>query len=426
LRNFANTEFKLNYMLNTNGKKKFRIRITGFETKPAASFQFNPLNWRRHGDVQRDALRTMLGDVGWVQGVIENRRTGNLIDGHARIEEALRDDPKQLVPYLVVDLSPAEERAVLATLDPIGALAEVDQAALDLLYDQTIVAMPGLEQLLGVLHLDGEQRDLHYVEPDLDHAAELTRKWKTARGQMWTVGRHRLMCGDSTSDLDVGRLCGQVRAQLVFTDPPYGVNYTGGVVGKRAGLVGDKKNAQASLYAAACRMAFDFSDDQAPIYLWQGGLFGSGHAVMNALDAAGYKIRNEIVWHKNNAQFGALSAQYKQKHELCYYCIKLNGQAPRWYGPNNEITVWNIDRAVANEYHPTQKPVELAHRAIQNSSASGDCVLDLFLGSGSTMIAAENLNRRCYAMEIDPAYCAVVLDRITTAFPKLKIQKSRE
>jgi hypothetical protein len=144
-------------MVNTNGKKpKFRIRITGFETKPAASFQFNPLNWRRHGDTQRDALRTMLGDVGWVQGVIENKRTGNLIDGHARIEEALRDDPKQLVPYLVVDLSPAEERAVLATLDPIGALAETDPAAVDQLYKETIAEMPDLDALLRTLHYEAE------------------------------------------------------------------------------------------------------------------------------------------------------------------------------------------------------------------------------------------------------------------------------
>jgi len=142
-------------MATTNGKpKKFRIRITGFEQKPASAFKFNPLNFRRHGDAQRDALRTMLGDVGWVQGVIENKRTGNLIDGHARIEEALRDDPKQKVPYLVVDLSPAEEKAVLATLDPIGAMAEVDQATLDLLYRETILGMPGLEQLLTALHYD--------------------------------------------------------------------------------------------------------------------------------------------------------------------------------------------------------------------------------------------------------------------------------
>ena len=117
-----------------NGKPKFKIQLQGTKTKPARAFKFNPLNYRLHGDAQRAALRTMLGDVGWVGAVLENKRTGNLIDGHARIEEALRDDPDRPVPYLVVDLTPAEEKAVLATLDPIGAMADVDPDLLDQLY----------------------------------------------------------------------------------------------------------------------------------------------------------------------------------------------------------------------------------------------------------------------------------------------------
>jgi hypothetical protein len=148
-------------MATSNGRKakKFRIRITGFETKPASAFKFNALNWRRHGDDQRAALRTMLGDVGWVQGVIENKRTGNLIDGHARIEAALADDPQQAVPYLVVDLSPAEEKAVLATLDPIGAMAETDPEVVAQLYKETIADMPALEELLTSLHYEDEPDD---------------------------------------------------------------------------------------------------------------------------------------------------------------------------------------------------------------------------------------------------------------------------
>jgi hypothetical protein len=135
-------------------QKKFRIRIAGFETKAARAFRFHPLNFRRHGAEQRAALRTMLGDVGWVQGVIENRRTGNLIDGHARIEEALRDDPEQSVPYVLVDLTRREEKAVLATLDQIGAMAETDPTALAALYQETIAGMPRLGELLQALHGD--------------------------------------------------------------------------------------------------------------------------------------------------------------------------------------------------------------------------------------------------------------------------------
>ena len=123
-------------------------------------------------------------------------------------------------------------------------------------------------------------------------------------------------------------------------------------------------------------------------------------------------IRCELVWNKNLAQFGALSAQYHQKHEPCYYLHK-RGKAPAWYGPTNEVTVWDVDRATVNEFHPTQKPAELAARALRNSSEKDDVVLDLFLGSGSTMCAAEVGKRRCYALEIEPKYVAVALERLS-------------
>jgi hypothetical protein len=167
---------------------KFRIRIKGFETKAAGAFKFNPLNYRRHGEAQRAALRTMLGDVGWVQGVIENKRTGNLIDGHARIEEVLKDDPDQLVPYLVVDLSPAEERAVLATLDPIAGMAEVDPGTLDQLFQETIAEMPALEDLLSTLHSDtldqnGAGEDKRTVEFNSTPVFKIVIECRSARQQ---------------------------------------------------------------------------------------------------------------------------------------------------------------------------------------------------------------------------------------------------
>ena len=122
------------------------------------------------------------------------------------------------------------------------------------------------------------------------------------------------------------------------------------------------------------------------------------------------------------AQFGALSAQYKQKHEPCYYCFK-KGKTARWFGPTNEVTVWDADRASVNEFHPTQKPVEIAVRAMRNSSEGGDVIWDGFLGSGTTMVACQNLNRKCRGIEISPAYCAVILQRMTDAFPGIKIKR---
>jgi len=134
-------------------------------------------------------------------------------------------------------------------------------------------------------------------------------------------------------------------------------------------------------------------------------------AAAAAAAAAGYEIRCELVWNKNQAQYGALSAQYKQKHEPFYYCHK-SGKAPRWFGPTNEVTVWDCDRASVNEHHPTQKPPELIARAIRNSSEPKQVVCDWFLGSGTTMVAAEQLDRTCYGIEIEPKYVAVALQRM--------------
>lgn len=142
-----------------NGKlppAAWRNRIVGHGEKPASEFTFNPLNYRRHPPEQREAVRRILGLVGWVTEVIENRRTGNLIDGQARIEEALRQDPEQLIPYTIVDLTLEEEKAVLATLDPITGLAETDQATVDQLLEETIAAMPEIEDLLNSLHNEVE------------------------------------------------------------------------------------------------------------------------------------------------------------------------------------------------------------------------------------------------------------------------------
>lgn len=240
----------------------------------------------------------------------------------------------------------------------------------------------------------------------MDRAEELREKWQTEHGQLWTIGKHRLLCGDSTSSDDVTRLMGGGKAQLVFTDPPYGVGCDGGTV-ERDKLQGDENTA---LYEPACRMAYSASDAQAPLYIWHAGIAAAAAGIAAA--AAGYDIRCEIVWNKNQAQFGALSAQYHQKHEPAYYCVKKSKPA-RWFGPTNEVTVWDCNRASVNEWHPTQKPPDLAARAMANSSEPGDSVLDLFLGSGSTMVAAEQLGRTCYGMEIESKYVAVALQRMS-------------
>jgi DNA modification methylase len=197
---------------------------------------------------------------------------------------------------------------------------------------------------------------------------------------------------------------GRQKADMVFTDPPYGVGYTGGAK-KRDALAGDQIGT--TIYQDALPHLIFAASDKAALYLWYADAHAAAAAAAAA--AAGYVITAQIIWVKNNAQFVS-SAHYKGKHEPCYYAHR-KGKSAAWYGANNEVTVWEANRAHKNEFHPTQKPVELAVRAIQNSSKLKDNVLDMFLGSGTTMIACEQLGRKCYGMEISPGYVAVAIER---------------
>lgn len=256
--------------------------------------------------------------------------------------------------------------------------------------------------------------DIEIDEPEsplaqLDRADELQEKWQVKRGQVWEVGRHRLMCGDSTCAEDVGKLMDGERAEMLFTDPPYGVNYRGGhfhsgdvnIVRERAPLKGDKGD----IYARFLPIVSSYVDG--PCYTW----FASsvGKPVYDAILGNRCEIHAMIIWHKTNATYAAMNAQYKQRHEPCLY-FKPKGSTLRWCGATDECTLWEMDRLPSNENHPTEKPPTLAVRAIKNHTAQ--TVLDLFLGSGTTLIACEQLGRRGYGMEIEPKYCAVTLERL--------------
>jgi site-specific DNA-methyltransferase (adenine-specific) len=237
-------------------------------------------------------------------------------------------------------------------------------------------------------------------------------------GDLFEIGEHRLLCGDSTDSDQVAKLMNGQKAHMVFTDPPYGVDYQGGALTKRTKLDNDQKNT--NIYEQVIPNLYLFTIDKVAMYIWH----AAGYADMAShLGDNDIQIRSQIIWNKNMAQFGALSAQYKQKHEPCFYCFK-KGQSPYWYGPTNEITVWDVKRESKNEYHPTQKPIELPERAINNNSKQNEIVLDLFGGSGSTMVAAQQLNRKARVMELDPKYCQVILDRMRKLDPTLEIKKN--
>jgi DNA modification methylase len=194
-------------------------------------------------------------------------------------------------------------------------------------------------------------------------------------------------------------------ADLVITDPPYGVAYMGGTV-EREALEGDMTP---DLYPAAMRLLRRIVKPIAALYLF----YADGHAltVRAGVLSAGFEIRTTIIWNKQLAQYGCLTAQYKQKHEPLLYC-HVKGSAPKWCGPTNEVTVWDCDRAIANAFHPTQKPVGLLMRAMRNSSESGDLVLDPFMGSGTTLVAAKMLGRSAIGVEVAEQYCEIAAKRL--------------
>ncbi len=399
-------------------KSKWINRIVGHDEVAPDQLLANPLNYRIHPAQQQSALSGSLDNLGWIQEVLVNKNTGHVIDGHLRIQLALRNDEK-LIPVTYLDLTEDEEKLALLSLDTIAAMAAIDKEQLDNLLTQVNSDDTRIQEFLHNLAeennlIDDEQGAMD-AEPRIDKADELQEIWQVKPGDLYKIGDHRLLCGDATRREDVDKLMMGEKADMVFTDPPYGVNYEGGANNKikRRGIIGD---GSADLYIPAlinCKYA---CKKGAPMYIWFTDSFVK--FVYDAVDAINYEVRAMIIWNKIDAHYGGYMAQYLQKHEPCLYIVDGN---PNFIGPPNEVTVWDVKQPSINEFHPTQKPIELAMRAISNHRA--DIVLDLFGGGGSTMIACQNEDRVCRMMEIDPRYCAVILQRMTDAFQDIIIEK---
>jgi DNA modification methylase len=239
---------------------------------------------------------------------------------------------------------------------------------------------------------------------ETSRAEELQEDWGTERGQLWQVGRHRLLCGDATHEGDVGRLLDGVRPCMMWSDPPYGVEFQSNhryETPKFDRIQGDEEPlltflphaTEIPVWYVCCRW------DVAPSF-------------MSAIEAEGHDLQNWIVWYKPAGGMGDVQAQYKPTHETILYA---SAERSPLLGCRDD-DLWEVNRDDVNEYqHPTQKPVQLAARAISNHAEAGEDIYDPFAGSGMSIIAAENEGRTCYAMEIDPAYCAVILERCSEA-----------
>mgnify|MGYP001618152129 FL=1 len=395
-----------------------RDRIRELRRVPASELRANPKNWRKHPKAQRDALSGVLAEIGYADALLARELADGsleLVDGHLRADLT----PGQLVPVLVLDLDEAEADKVLATLDPLAAMAIPDMDALTALLGSVQFEAPTVNAMLDALAKNNYESltllsenkeesfdsDVAIEQVETDNYVPFSK-----RGQIWQLGRHRVMCGDSTNAMDVGLLLDRAKPLLCVTDPPYGVNYDPGWRNEMA--------LKGHLAYARRRIGSIANDDRADwheawmlfpgdvIYSWHpAGATSLVHAA--ALQASGFEIRMQIIWAKSNFPIGR--GDYHVRHEPCWYAVR-KGKSANRTEDRTQTTLWqiNLDRNIEGG-HSTQKPLECMARPIRNHNFEE--IYDPFLGSGTTIIAAEKLGRICYAMEILPRYVDVAIRR---------------
>jgi DNA modification methylase len=374
----------------------------------------------RQGDA--GAIAVSLERNGQYRPIVVNRR-GNVILAGNHTYWAAKQLGWDRIAATFVDVDDETARRIVLVDNRANDLASYDEPALVALL-QGVVEDGGPEGLLGTGY-DGD--DLDQLLADLDdrvlspgedtEPSEPPVDPVTKPGDLIVMGEHRLLCGDSTEAEQVAKLLGGGLAQMVMADPPYNVGYRGGTHLADGSIKRERADAYEDEFVDYCRWltavlvtAYGASDASAALHLWHSS--SEDRAVLAALDAARWIDRTLIIWDKGNIMggIGQASKQYRTQFEPLRYCHK-KGKTPRWYGPTNESTVWAETGPRANPLHPTMKPVALYERSLTNHTTMDDVVLECFGGSGTTLIAAENLDRRAYLMEINPGYCDVIVDR---------------
>ena len=384
-------------------------RIIGLDYIPANQLLANPNNPRRHPAKQREALRGSLETLGWYDAVIMNRQTGYLIDGHGRVEEQLTVDEDATLPVLVVDMTPEEEAQALASHDWISQMATYDAQVLDDLLrefnsdDQRVTEMLAeMADDLGVI--DTTSLDNDPPEPKLDEAQALQQKWETERGQLWRIGNHRLMCGDSTDINDVKFLVGDDAIDVVFSDPPYGMSLNTDFSKMKSSIFKGKTGGNYHKKIIGDDVVFlpdnyPFLLDAPEVFLWGADYYAEN--LPNRISGSW------LVWDKRLNE--EADKRWGSGFELCWSKKphKRDLIRVKWAGIFGMET-----QDTKKRVHPTQKPVELVNWVLERYSLKNNIVYDAFGGSGSTMVACEQLGRQCRMMELDPEYTAVILQRM--------------
>ena len=366
---------------------------------------YNPRKDLKPGDAEYEKLKRSIEQFGYVEPVIWNKTTGRVVGGHQRLK-VLIDMGIIEVECVVVEMDESKEKALNVALNKISGDWATDKLALliaDLQGEDFDVSLTGFEPAeIDALFKDTIKDGIK--DDDFDVEAELKNPTITKLGDVWTLGRHRLVCGDSTKTETFEILMNGVKANLVITDPPYNVNYEGS-----AGKIKNDNMADEAFYnfllAAYTQMHSAMADD-ASIYVFHADTEGLNFR--RAFADAGFYLSGCCIWKKQSLVLGR--SPYQWQHEPCLYGWKKNGKH-QWYTGRKETTIWEFDKPKKNGDHPTMKPIPLLAYPIMNSSMSNAVVLDPFGGSGSTLIACEQSERICHTIELDEKFCDVIVKR---------------
>jgi DNA modification methylase len=338
-----------------------------------------------------------------------------VLGGNMRLKACIEAGLKE-VPIIVASELTDEQQKEFIIKDNVG-FGEWDWEQLANEWEIEQLSDWGLDLPIEMEDTEIEAVEDNYQAPD-------TIETDIVIGDLFEIGEHRLLCGDSTDSDAVAKLMNGEKADMVFTDPPYGVDYHSqnktmyygnGKKGKeRERIIGDKTT---NVYSGFLPLITLFCNGV--VYLFCGA--GKEKDVLIEIENNEFELINTLIWDKQRFGGQAIGANYKPCFELFYYILP-KGNKRNWIGPNNEETIWRLKRDNKTDYHPTQKPIELSAKAINNHS--GNLVLDFFLGSGSTMVASHQLKRKCYGMELDPKYCQVIIDRMIKLDPDLKITRN--
>ncbi|MGI6449024.1 MAG: site-specific DNA-methyltransferase [Desulfitobacteriia bacterium] len=374
------------------------------------SAKYNPRKDLQPGDPEYEKLKKSIETFGYVEPIVWNKRTGHIVGGHQRFKILQRQGHME-IECVVVDLDETEEKALNVALNKVSGewdlpkLADLISELDDGVFDISLTGFDAAEidDLFSKVH----DKDVQDDDFDADKALEEIEVPVSRQGDIWLLGKHKLICGDSTDSAVIAKLMNGKKANLCVTDPPYNVNYTAGSENERT-IKNDHMEDEKffKFLLAAFKNIFNALDDGAGVYVFHADTEGLNFR--KAFKEAGFHLANVCIWAKQSLVLGR--SDYQWQHEPILYGWKPTGRH-RWYADRKQTTLWNFDRPAKSELHPTMKPIPLVAYPIQNSSMTNCIVLEPFAGSGSTIIACEQTGRVCYAVELDEKYCDVVVKR---------------